>query len=123
MNYFAAMPIALKSLLCLLAGLTVSQAADLPAIERAPTDKPNIVFILADDLGIDNLSCYGVNVGARGHKIGSCGPEQIENGLSGLDALPGRPADTETFTPAGLRIGIDVHPRDTESFARQCPPR
>jgi arylsulfatase A len=53
------MPIPLKSLLCLLAGLMVSQAADLPAIERAPTDKPNIVFILADDLGIDNLSCYG----------------------------------------------------------------
>jgi arylsulfatase A len=59
MNYFVAMPIALKSLVCLLAGLTASQAADLPAIERAPTDKPNIVFILADDLGIDNLSCYG----------------------------------------------------------------
>ena len=59
MNYIVTMPIALKSLVCLLAGLTASQAADLPAIERAPTDKPNIVFILADDLGIDNLSCYG----------------------------------------------------------------
>ena len=59
MNYIVTMPIALKSLLCLLAGLTASQAADLPAIERSPTDKPNIVFILADDLGIDNLSCYG----------------------------------------------------------------
>ena len=59
MNDIVTMPIPLKSLLCLLAGLTASQAADLPAIERAPTDKPNIVFILADDLGIDNLSCYG----------------------------------------------------------------
>ena len=59
MNYIVTMPIALKSLVCLLAGLTASQAADLPAIERSPTDKPNIVFILADDLGIDNLSCYG----------------------------------------------------------------
>ena len=59
MNYIVAMPIALKSLVCLLAGFTASQAADLPALERAPTDKPNIVFILADDLGIDNLSCYG----------------------------------------------------------------
>lgn len=59
MNYIVTMPIAIKSLVCLLAGLTASQAADLPAIERAPTDKPNIVFILADDLGIDNLSCYG----------------------------------------------------------------
>lgn len=59
MNYFVAMPIVLRSLVCLLAGFAASQAADLPAIERAPTDKPNIVFILADDLGIDNLSCYG----------------------------------------------------------------
>ena len=59
MNYTVAMPIALKSLVCLLAGLTALQAANLPALERAPTDKPNIVFILADDLGIDNLSCYG----------------------------------------------------------------
>ena len=62
------------------------------------------------------------NVGARGHQIGSCGPEQIENGLSGLDALTGRPADTEALTHAGFRIGIDVHPRNTESLARQCPP-
>jgi arylsulfatase A len=59
MNYIVTMPIAFKSLVCLLAGLMVSQGADLPAIERAPTDKPNIVFILADDLGIDHLSCYG----------------------------------------------------------------
>jgi len=59
MNYIVTMPIALKSLVCLLAGLTASQGADLPALERAPTDKPNIVFILADDLGIDHLSSYG----------------------------------------------------------------
>ena len=59
MNDIVGMPILLRSLVCLLVGLTVSRGADLPAIERAPTDKPNIVFILADDLGIDNLGCYG----------------------------------------------------------------
>ena len=59
MNYIVAMPIALKSLVCLLAGLTALQAADLPALERAPTDKPNIVFIYADDWGWGDLSCHG----------------------------------------------------------------
>jgi len=37
------------------------RSAAAPAIERPATDKPNIVFILADDLGIDNISCYGAD--------------------------------------------------------------
>jgi arylsulfatase A len=59
MNYIKKLPATFRALVCLLGGLTASQGADLPAIERPPTDKPNIVFILADDVGIDNLSCYG----------------------------------------------------------------
>src|SRR4051812_9250228 len=40
----------LLAILCLLSGQAM--AADKPA-------RPNILFILADDLGLDGLGCYG----------------------------------------------------------------
>ena len=59
MRYIFKMPVSTRALLCLLAAFPAAQAAGLPAVARPATDKPNIVFILADDAGIDNLSCYG----------------------------------------------------------------
>ncbi len=43
----------------LLAFLTVLLLATLAALPAGPAQKPNIIFILADDMGWGDLHCYG----------------------------------------------------------------
>lgn len=42
-------------------GQDVPVAEDRAGLSRAAGDKPNIIFILLDDLGKEWLSCYGAN--------------------------------------------------------------
>lgn len=98
----------------------------MPAAE-APARKPNIIFVLADDLGIGNISCYGADnfktpridalakSGIRfTHCYASplCGPSRAllltgryayRTGMTGNDSGPLLKPANETMTPRVLK--------------------
>jgi arylsulfatase A len=51
----------MKRNLTLLAALLFASLAGLHATDVSASKKPNIIFILADDLGIGSVSCYGAD--------------------------------------------------------------
>ncbi|AKC83658.1 hypothetical protein IMCC26134_14335 [Verrucomicrobia bacterium IMCC26134] len=58
------LPTLIAGLLALAASLPGLHAADAipaPAVSAARADKPNVIFILADDLGVANVSAYGAD--------------------------------------------------------------
>lgn len=93
----------------------------------APRRKPNIVFVLADDLGIANLGCYGsdryktpnidqlAQTGirfTRGYTAPLCGPSRaliltgryaFRTGATNQDATGLMKPEVETFTPRILK--------------------
>ncbi|MDA7895419.1 sulfatase-like hydrolase/transferase, partial [Akkermansiaceae bacterium] len=66
----------------------------LPWVAFAETEKPNIVFIMADDLGYGGLSCYGSKTTKTPHldKLASTGVKCLDFHSNGAVCSPTRAA-------------------------------
>jgi arylsulfatase A len=91
-------------------------ARDLLKAQSAATGKkPNIMFILADDLGINGVQCYGAREGTRythAYTAPLCGPSRalihtgryaFRTGATNQDATGLMKPSVETFTPKVLK--------------------
>ena len=101
--------------------------ASLAVLHSAEPSKPNIIFILADDLGVGNVSCYGAdnyrtpNIDAlasggirftHGYTAPLCGPSRalimtgryaFRTGATNQDATGRMTPKAETMMPAYLK--------------------
>ena len=65
----------------------------LAAEPSKPAEKPNIIFILADDLGIGNVSCYGAD---KQDDAATAAQKRLQTVLDQLN-------------PAGGKVGPDIN--------------
>ena len=117
----------MKNTLPLLAALLLIPSATIDAADASSPPKPNIIFILADDLGIGSLGCYGadhfktpnIDQLARGgtrfthaYTVPLCGPSRaailtgryaFRTGATNQDATGLMKPSVETMMPAILK--------------------
>lgn len=98
--------LALIVLLCLgpLAGLAQSQPAAQPATQ--PARRPIVIFLLIDDMGYADLSCYGQRAVATPHvdRVAAEGVRFAQFYVSAPICSPSRAALLTGQSPGGWRI-------------------
>ncbi len=62
------------------------------------------------------------DVGAGGLEVGRGGTKKIDDGLAGLDTLPGRATDTRVLAGPRFGVGVHIHPRHAKPLPRQRLP-
>src|ERR1041385_7348411 len=94
-----------------------------PLVQGAAPKRPNILFILADDLGYGDLSCYGRpdyktpvldNLARQGTKF-------LENYAAAPVCTPTRTANITSRYPHRLRIGLE-EPLSDSNMTLGIPP-
>jgi arylsulfatase A-like enzyme len=89
-------------------GLAAAAFSILPRRHLPPVDRPNIVFILADDLGFGDLSCYGRPDYRTAHidRLARDGLRFTNNYTAAAVCTPSRVALMTGRYPARLPIGL-----------------